>query len=123
MTHVFADNQPMTAIAGTPSVIYTDPLPLGSADRVTTHFLVHYLWASGGTTPGGTIDFVGEVSNDGVNWVDSASVGSASGAVPTIPDTQPVYGAFIRYRFTLTVDSDGQLAGVGFDLHAVLDHA
>lgn len=111
MTTVFANNQPMTAVGGTDSVIWTDPVPLGDADRATAIFVVHYLWATGGGSPGATLEYVGEVSNDGVSWLDSDSQGAASGAVPPIPSTESELGAFLRYRFTLHVDS-GDLAGV-----------
>lgn len=125
MVTVFADNQSMTAKSGTPSVIYTDPVALGNADRAIPFFMVHALWAWGGGAAA-TLAYQGQVSNDGVNWVDATGCDDDTTTPTTTPQVLSpppgVFGAFIRFKFTLTVDS-GDLAGATFDLHVKLDHA
>jgi hypothetical protein len=124
MVIAFANNQAMTAIQGTDSVIYTDPVPLNGNDRATAFLNVHYIWAS---VTSSNIRYDGEVSADGVNWV---AIGTFTDNTSTTTGTTPrrIVGtlsgaAFLRFKFTLSTTGASGLGGVGFDLHVEIDHA
>lgn len=127
MTTVFANNQAMTAYNAVDSVIYSDPVSMGDADRATINWNVHYLWAydGGGGGATGTASYIAQVSNDGAYWVDvTAATDSATAATGSTPKQIVALcrGEFIRFKMTLAVTA-GDLAGVAFDLHVKLDHA
>jgi hypothetical protein len=123
MVIAFANNQPMTAIEGTDSIIYTDPVPLNGMDRATAFLNVHYIWD---TVTSSTITYVGEVSADGVHWYPVSAFTDNASAPTSAP--QRVVGtlagaAFLRFKFTLNTTGASGLGGVCFDLHVELDHA
>ena len=122
MVTAFANNQAMTAITGTASEITTDPYNLGGDDRATVMWNIHYVWALGGGAT--TLAWKAQVSNDGVYWVDQASLAdtatAATGATPK-KTTGAVNGEFIRFVITLS-NAGGTLGGANFDLHVKFDH-
>lgn len=121
---VFANNQELTVKGTGMSVVYTDPVPLRDADRASAVFNVHYLWAVGDGTPVSTLHVQGEVSNDGVHWVEATGLADTvlSDQAPIFRGFQaPAYGAFLRFR--LEIETGYDLAGGCFDLHVKLDHA
>jgi len=123
MVIAFANNQAMTAIHGTASVITTDPVPLNGNDRASAMFNVHYIFGQGGATL--NIAYQGQVSNDGVNWVNVTALTDNTGAVTATPRQiiAAVNGAYLRFVYTFTVTgSTGQVGGAAFDLHVKLDH-
>ena len=123
MVIAFANNQPMTAIFGTTSVITTDPVPLGHNDRASAMLNTHYVFTQGGTA---TLSYQAQVSNDGTNWVDVTALTESVTTATTTPEqvVAAVNGAYLRFKFSLTIaaGSAGDIAGVGFDLHVNLDH-
>lgn len=124
MVIAFANNQTMTAIDGEPSVITTDPVPMRRNDRATANLNVHYIFAQPSATP--DIAYQAQVSNDGVHWVDVTGLSDNTGSTTSVPRqvVQEAHGAFIRFKFTLTVSggSGSEVGGCGFDLHVKLDH-
>ena len=122
MTTVVANNQAMTAMNGSPSTIYTDPVDLGDNDRGTVMFNVHYLWLFG-TTPAANVAYTAQVSNDGVYWVDSGLTDSESAPTGATPAsvTDSLKGRFVRFKIVLTVTA-GDLAGAAVDVQAKFDH-
>ena len=125
MVIAFANNQTMTAEVSSPSVISTDPVPLDDNDRASAVLNCHYIWKQGTAA---SIAYKAQTSMDGTTWIDSTTlqdtITAAEGAITKSKEAKGVYGAFIRFVFTLTSSgSAGQLAGVGFDLHVKLDHA
>ena len=120
----FANNQLMgVVLGGGDSVITTDPVPLRGSDRATVTFNVHYMLYPLGLP---VFSYQGQVSNDGVNWVDvTALTETASGATdPVLMKVGTVNGAFLRFSITLSPSgSAGDISAVCFDLHVRLDHA
>lgn len=123
MLIAFANNQAMTAIHGTASVIRTDPVPLNGNDRASAMFNVHYIFGQAGATV--DIAYDAELSNDGTNWVDSSTLADNVGTATTTPRqiVATVNAAYIRFRYTFTVTGGANnIGGVCFDLHVNLDH-
>jgi hypothetical protein len=123
MVIAFATNQAMTAIHGTPSIISTDPVPLNGADRVSVVLNVHYLWKAAGAAA--VVAYQGEVSMNGSDWIPVTALTENLNAagIQQLKDIA-VYGAFIRFFFTLTVTgSTGDLGGTCFDVQALVDKA
>jgi len=123
MVIAFANNQAMTGVQGSTNTISTDPVPLNGNDRVSAMLNVHYLFVQGGT---GTVSYQGQVSNDGVNWVDVATLTDNATAATATPQQKviSVNGAFLRFEFSyaITGGGAGDMGGVAFDLHVKLDH-
>jgi len=119
MLIAFANNQSMAALNPTPSVICTDPVALNGDDRVAVHLFCESIFnplAASGLT------YLGQVSNDGTNWVDIATLTDFADAVTTVPKAKviAVNGAFLRFRFTFSA-SAGNIGGCTFDLHVLTD--
>jgi len=117
MMVAFANNQVIVANASTTSTIYTDPVALGNNDRGTAVLVVHYLFG-GGTT---TLTYTAQVSNDGVEWVDTTLTDSATTAGPAQQTIDDLNGAFVRFKMDYATGS-GATGGVCFDLPVSLDH-
>lgn len=110
----------VAADIGAPVVVWTDPIALGDADRVSVVFLVHSVF--GGST-GFTLAFWSEISNDRAHWFQSGvNFSTNSAPVIPVPASGLVRAAFLRFRFELTVTGTGE-GSACFDLHARLDHA
>jgi hypothetical protein len=123
MLVAFANNQAMTAIDGTPSVITTDPVPLSGNDRASAMLGIHYIFGQGGATI--SLAYKAQLSNDGTNWVDSSTLTDTYGAVTTAPRQKvaAINAAYIRFVYTFTVTgAPDDVGGVCFDLHVNLDH-
>jgi hypothetical protein len=118
MVIAFANNQVMVSPDTVTNTIYTDPVPLNGNDRATAHLFVEYIFNS--TAPG--VKYQRQVSNDGVNWVDVASLVDFTAPVTTVPRAvvASVNGAFLRFKLTFL--GDGGVGAVNFDLHVMLDH-
>lgn len=58
----------VAADTGAPVIEWSDPEPLGDADRASVVFVVHSVF--GGST-GFTLAFWSEISNDGAHWVQA----------------------------------------------------
>jgi hypothetical protein len=119
----FANNQVMSAIDGTAMVITTDPVPLNGNDRAAAMLNVHSIFAQSPAT--NVIAYQGQVSNDGVNWVNVTALTDNTNAVTATPRliVATVNGAYIRFQMTFTVDGDpDDMGSVAFDLHVKLDH-
>jgi hypothetical protein len=124
MVIAFANNQTMIAdqTVGS-SIITTDPVPMDGNDRVTPHLNVESIFnALAGLNNG--ISYQGEVSNDGQNWFPVPTLTDYADAVTTVPKAKTIAanGAFLRFTFTFKA-SVGNIGGVTFDLHVLLDHA
>lgn len=123
MVIAFANNQSMTGIQGSTNTISTDPVPLNGNDRVSAMLNVHYLFTQGGT---GTVSYQGQVSNDGVNWVNVATLTDTATAATSTPQQKviSVNGAFLRFTFSYAIASGaaGDMGATAFDLHVKLDH-
>ena len=120
MVIAFANNQVIAANNVATNTIFTDPVPLNDNDRATCHLMVEYIFNAGA----GGVAYQGQVSNDGVNWVDVSGLSdSATAATPTGPQAvvHAVNGAFLRFKLSFQASA----AAVGaccFDLHVMLDH-
>ena len=124
MQVAFANNQILTNDGTADPVIYTDPIALGNADRISGVVNVHYIYGTNAD-----LDIKTQVSNDGVYWVDEGIDTSGAASYPAVAigatgqfrlDAATVLGAFIRVAFEF--DSD-DTAAIGFDFHSTLDHA
>jgi len=115
----FANNQVIVAPSADTSTIYTDPVALGSNDRGAAVLMVHYMY---GGTSSTTLTYTAQVSNDGVEWVDSLLTDnvSAAGATPK-QKVADLNGAFVRFKIEYAIDA-GAPGGVCFDLPVNLDH-
>ncbi len=127
MVVAFANNQVMVAVNDGVATISTDPVPLGGNDRAAAIFNVRYVQRPGGGGVTATIAYQAQVSNDGVEWVNVATLTDSATDVtnPARQVVAAVNGAYLRflYTFSLTGASAGQMAGTCFDLHVNLDHA
>lgn len=100
--------------------LYSPPVQLGDLDRATAILVVHAIY--GGAVPTDRqLEYLSELSNDGVNWVTDG----ISDAVDEVSDTPKmvsgaVNGAWIRFilRFTVSAAAPG---GVCFSLRVKLD--
>ena len=103
MIVAFASNQVMFAKGdgsgtGTIESITTDPVPMNGMNQASAILNVHcYLDASPAQSPQLTV--TGQVSNDGVNWVDTAVVVTASGT------GRPVRGSIVSSGTNVPVES------------------
>ena len=124
MVIAFANNQSMTTIMGTSSIIETDPVEMGSNDRASAVLNAHYLFTQGGTA---TLTWQGQTSNDGVKWTDIIGFTGFATAPTTSPEikVEGVNGAWLRFQYTFAIagGAGGEIAGTCFDLHVRLDHA
>lgn len=118
MVIAFANNQVMVSPDAVTNTIYTDPVPLNGNDRATAHLFVEYIFNT--AVPG--VRYQGQVSNDGVNWVDVTALIDSTAAVTSVPRaiTATVNGAFLRFKLTFL--GSGGVGAVNFDLHVLLDH-
>jgi hypothetical protein len=105
----------MVANFPTPSVVTSDPIPMGDSDRLTCHLNVNAIF-------NGTIVYQCEGSNDGVNFAPTGPTDNANapGLKPLAAQVYPV--AFIRFVFTLNATAAGITAAM-FDLHVLTDHS
>ncbi len=120
MVIAFANNQVIVSSDGATSIIYTDPVPLGDADRATANLMVDYIYNT--TAPG--FVYQGQVSNDGTNWIDVTGLTDGVTAAITSPAQKvaAVHGAFIRFKYSFKA-ATSVVGAVSFDLHVLLDHA
>lgn len=112
----FADNMCLVADFATgPSIVTSDPMPMGDSDRLTCHLNVNAMF-------NGVIAYRVEGSNDGVNFAPTGPTDNSNvlGLKPLAAQVYPV--AFIRVVFTLTAGAPGVAAAM-FDLHVLIDHA
>ena len=115
MIMTFAKCQVVVADTGATSDCFTDPISLGENDRGAAILLIHYIYG------GGTLTYTAQVSNDGVEWVDTLLTEGATAAAATpLQEVQDLNGAFLRFKFSLANGGGGQ-GGVSFDLHVDLD--
>lgn len=120
MVIAFSNNQVIITKNPTQAVIYTDPVPLEGNDRATAHLLVESMF-----NPAAGLTYVGQVSNDGTNWVDTSLTDAAAAVTPTPQAlTKTINGAFLRFKYTFDATAPaGTIGGCCFDLHVNLDHA
>jgi len=130
MIVAFASNQVMFAKGdgsgtGTIESITTDPVPMNGMNQASAILNVHcYLDASPSQSPQLTV--TGQVSNDGVNWVDTAVVVTASATGTQAIKTGAAEGQFIRFKFEWSPEAGtngSNLVFITFDLHVRLDHS
>jgi len=123
MVIAFANNQTMSAMHGTSMVITTDPVPLNGNDRASAMLNVHAIFAQAAAVA--NIAYQGQISNDGVNWVNVSLLTDNIGAITPVPRlvVATAVGAYIRFEMTFTVTgSANNMGAVAFDLHVKLDH-
>jgi hypothetical protein len=121
---VFANNQTLVTVQGTPTTIFTDPVPLNGNDRLSAMLDVHSI-VKGGTVTTGTLVYLAQISNDGgQNYVDSTTVTDTTTATGVRQIVGTVNGALVRFKFTYTASggSSGDFSGCCFDLHVNMDH-
>jgi hypothetical protein len=117
MVIAFANNQVIAAASGTTSTIYTDPVPLDGNDRATAHLYIEYLFNAGAG-----VTYQGQVSNDGVNWLDVSSLTDTQSTAQTVyAKMAACNGAFLRFK--LSYSAAGATGACCLDLHVVLDKA
>ena len=118
----FANNQALSSKDGADTTITTDPVPLNGYDRATAHLLVESIF-NPLAGAGNGISYQGQVSNDGVNWLNVTALTDYATATTATPKaiTAAVNGAFLRFSYTLKA-ATSSVAGVTFDLHVLLDH-
>ncbi len=121
---VFANNQTLVTVQGTPTNIFTDPVSLNGNDRLSAMLDVHSI-VKGGAVANGTLAYVAQVSNDGgQNYVDSTTVLDNTTATGVRQIVGTVNGALLRFKFSFTASGGaaGDFAGCCFDLHVNMDH-
>ena len=125
MVVVFANNQTLVTVQGSPTTVYTDPVTLGNNDRLSAILNVHSI-VKGGLLTTVTLDYVAQVSNDGgQTYINSTSVTDSVTATGAAQKVGTVNGALVRFKYTLTATggTNGDFAGCCFDLHVNFDHA
>jgi hypothetical protein len=122
MVIAFANNLTLVCVHGTPTVVYTDWVPMGDADRVAAQTNVHSLFATGGTA---SLTYVAQTSNDGGQNPISTTLTAVLNATGVDQQAGATLGALVRFKYTLQLSgsSAGDIAAVCFDLHARIDHA
>ena len=128
MIVAFASNQVMVAKGdgsgtGAPMVITTDPVPMNGMNRASAILNVHSYLDAGAQVPRLTAQ--GQVSNDGVNWVNGGPAPTATNAGLQQNATADAEGQFIRFQYTWAPEdgSNGsEYVFCCFDLHVRLDH-
>ena len=130
MIVAFASNQVMFArgdgAGGTVETITTDPVPMNGMNLASAILNVHcYLDA---TTPvqNPQLTATAQVSNDGVNWVDTSVIVTATGTGTQPIKTDAAEGQFIRFKYEWSPDpgsAGSDLVFICFDLHVRLDHS
>lgn len=122
MVVVFANNQTLVTTHGNTVTVFTDPVPMGSNDRLAPQSNVHSIVKTGSGTP--TLIYTAQVSNDGgANFLDTSLTDTlTTAAVDSAVGT--VNGALVRfkYAFSIAASSAGDMAAVCFDLHVNFDH-
>lgn len=128
MIVAFASNQVMFAKGNTGSgvtqTITTDPVPMSGMNQASAILNVHAYLDPGGQGP--QLTATAQVSNDGVNWVDSQLVVTASGTGPQDNQTKPAEAQFIRFKYEWAPETGGSGSDyvfICFDLHVRLDHS
>ncbi len=116
----FAANQLMYAQQGSDMTLFTAPHPMGGLDYAEIIWNISSLDNSSGTP---TVTVTAQVSNDGVNWINSTTLTDSKSSVPTDPVQISGYAraAFIRFKYELSVaGSPGDLVWTAFCLHVNL---
>ena len=120
-----ANNQALSSKDEDPSIITTDPIPVGDANYIQCTFNVPVLFTELATP---TLSYKVQGGNDGQNWYDIG--GFTDSATSPTTSTGPkekgaeVTCAFVRVEFTLS-GSGGSTVGItsaNFDLHANFIH-
>lgn len=115
-----ADNQWFLRQGSGSTSVTTDPIPLGDNDRATAILVVHDIFG-GALATDREIAFKGQVSNDGVHWVDGGPLGTANEVSDTpLAVTADVNGAWLRFVITMSMFAAG-LGGAVLDLKVRLD--
>jgi hypothetical protein len=125
MNIVFAKNQTLVCFGANPTVVYSDPVPLGRHDRLACICTVHSIDKNtGGGTP--QMVYTAQASNDGGQTYKSpTAVTDTVSATGSTQKVGAVNAALVRFQFLFqnTEASSTDVAAICFDLHVVLDHA
>lgn len=115
----FANNQVMvTSDANGAVTITTDPIAMGSMDRVSLETNIHNMF--GGTTQ--QLRVTPQYSNDGTSWVSGTNIDYASAAAtPAFGAAQSVLAAFLRIAFVFQITSGSGTGAVHFDCIGKID--
>jgi hypothetical protein len=120
---VVAKNQAMTSIQNVTNEVPSEPIPMNGDDRASVIFKVHYLWTQSVNAAAG---WHGQVSNDGVNWLNVAGFSDSATSVAATPllKVGAVNGAWLRFilEFNVAPGVAQETGGTAFDLHVKLDH-
>ena len=113
----FANNQALSAKDAEPSVIWTDPHPVGDANYIQVAFNVPVLFSEAGNP---TLSYQMQGSNDGQSWFDISSFTDSTGGPLTDPKPKggDVTCAFVRVEISLSADAGNGITSGNFDLHA-----
>ena len=121
---VVAKNQAMTGVQNVTNEMPSEPIALHGDDRASVIFKVHYLWTQAGNA---AAFWRGQVSNDGVNWLDVSGFTDAATSAAATPllKVSAVNGAWLRFilGFNVALGVAQETGGTAFDLHVKLDHA
>jgi hypothetical protein len=113
----------MTSVQNITNEMPTEPIPLDGDDRASAIFKVHYIWTQAGNAAAA---YRGQVSNDGVNWVDVPGFTDSATTAASTPKllVATVNGAWLRFvlGFNVALGVAQEVGGTAFDLHVKLDH-
>lgn len=124
MVIAFANNQTLVAVQGTPTIVFTDWVPMGGNDRASCQSTIHSIAKSNASTTV-TLVYLAQVSNDGgQSFTDESGVTDTLTTAATERVVGAVNGVLVRFKYTLTVagGSTGDMGAVCFDLHVNFDH-
>jgi hypothetical protein len=125
MVVVFAKNQTLVAIGNGPVTVFTDPVPMGEFDRLSSIANVHNI-ETNSVTGAPQIVYTAQLSNDGgQNYVDSSTVTETILSAGVTKKVGAVNAALVRFRLAFSNSSAGgtDVSCICFDLHVDFEKA
>ena len=125
MVQVFAKNQTLVCFGTGPVTVYSDPVPLGESDRLSSISNIHDI-DTNSVLGAPQLVYTAQLSNDGgQNYVNSATVTATLLAAGASKVVGAVNAALLRFQFALSNPSAGgtDVSAVCFDLHVDFEKA
>lgn len=116
MLVVFANNQCLVDYNLAGASITTDPVAIGDNNQATGTTTIHK------AINASSFNWLTQVSNDGVNWVNQGPSSSSAAETTTLQTPTKVSGVYARLAITFIATSSN-MGAIMFDIHVNFDRA